>query len=55
MSDEEIANIKKKLDLLDKLTDEFGDYKSIWSIKMNLNSRLKYYGIDDENRNKQSN
>lgn len=48
MSEEEITKIKSELDLLKKISKEFGDYRSIWSIIMNLKSRLKFYGIEYE-------
>ena len=46
MSEEEITKIKSELDLLKDISKEFGDYRSIWSIIMNLKSRLKFYEID---------
>ena len=48
MSEEEIAKIKSELDFLKEISKEFGDYRSIWSIIMNLKSRLKFYEIDYE-------
>ena len=48
MSEEEIAKIKYELDLLKEISKEFSDYRSIWSIIMNLKSRLKFYGIEYE-------
>lgn len=48
MSEEEITKIKSELDLLKEISKEFGDYRTIWSIIMNLKSRLKFYGIDYE-------
>lgn len=48
MSEEEITNIKSELDLLKEISKEFGDYRSIWSIIMNLKSRLKFYRIEHE-------
>lgn len=48
MSEEEITKIKSELDLLKDISKEFGDYRSIWSIIMNLKSRLKFYRIEHE-------
>lgn len=48
MHEEEIKKIKNELEFLIKISEEFGDYRSIWSIIMNLKSRLKFHRIDDE-------
>lgn len=45
MSEEEIAKIKSEIDLLKEISKEFGDYRTIWSVIMNLESRLKFCGI----------
>ena len=46
MSEEEIAKIKSEIDLLKEISKEFGEYRTIWSVIMNLKSRLKFYVID---------
>ena len=46
MSEEEIAKINSEIDLLKEISKEFGEYRTIWSVIMNLKSRLKFYGID---------
>ena len=46
MHEEDIKKIKNELEFLIKISEEFGDYKSIWVIIMNLRSRLKFYGIE---------
>lgn len=48
MHEEEIKKIKNELEFLIKISEEFGDYRSIWSIIINLKSRLKFHGIDYE-------
>ena len=48
MHEEEIKKIKNELEFLIKISEEFGDYRSIWSIIMNLKSCLKFHGIDYE-------
>ena len=46
MHEEEIKKIKNELEFLIKISEEFGDYRTIWSVIMNLKSRLKFYEID---------
>lgn len=48
MHEEEIKKIKNELEFLIKISEEFGDYRSIWSIIINLKSRLKFHGINYE-------